>query len=167
MRLNELIYVPTPRDIARERVFILAQIEDIGEESLLNLASRAATNIGKGYQPYSNYPVGVALATISGTIFDGANVERVTYSETNHAEESAVTAAVLGGEIKRSSRKFIRALAVAHGGDSAPCGRCRQIISEHCDNALIITATPEGNIRRITSMGLLLPYAFTPTHLGK
>lgn len=164
--VEKLIWVPSPEEIEQERLWIIGEVEKIGLPVLQNLAAEAAKARELTYSPYSEYGVGSALLALSGDTHEGCNVERAGYSETDHSEEAAITGAIVKGEVKRSGRKFIQALAVSHEGDTAPCGRCRQIIIENCDNALIVVADTDGEIRRITSMGILLPYAFTPSDLG-
>ncbi|HBD01907.1 TPA: cytidine deaminase [Candidatus Collierbacteria bacterium] len=149
-----------------EKTWILGEITRLGEDSLLKLCQSAAQQRQHAYVPYSHYQVGVAILAKSGQVYLGNNVERVSYSETDHGEEAAITNAVIQGEVEQSGRKFLVALACAHSGDSAPCGRCRQIMAEHADNCLVLVADPKGNVKRVTSLKTLLPYAFTPTHLG-
>ena len=134
------------------------------EDIVLYEAAKAI--MAKAYAPYSGYKVGVAVLTQTGKIFTGANAERVSYSETDHAEQAAITAAVNSGAAV-GNRKFLRAVVVTHVDTSAPCGHCRQIIMEHCDNCLVIVASETGVIRYISSMKILLPHEFTPSALGK
>jgi len=159
--------IPTPKKIQAHRDYIQHSINEIGATVLENLAKHAAKNRTLSYAPYSNYHVGVALLTVGGKVYNGANAERASYSETDHGEESAVTAAILNGEVQRHGRKFVRALAVSHEGNSAPCGRCRQILLEHCDDCIVLMVNPKGKIYGITNLKTLLPYAFSPTDLGK
>jgi len=163
---DNLIWTPSPEEIIKERDWINSEITDLGLPTLTDLAIKASEARKKSYSPYSHYKVGAALLTIKDRKSDGQNIEIVSYSETGHAEEQAAKNAVSSGTIQEEGRKFIRAIAVSHEGDTAPCGRCRQIISEFSDNSLIITADVEGNIRSITSIKTLLPYAFTPNDLG-
>lgn len=142
--VEKLIWVPSPEEIEQERLWIKAKAEKIGLPALENLAVEAAKARELTYSPYSGYGVGAALLALSGNTHEGCNVERAGYSETDHSEEAAVTGVVIKGEVKRSGRKFIQALAVSHEGDTAPCGRCRQIIIENCDNALIVVADTDG-----------------------
>lgn len=166
MTLTDLSWTVSAQDSKLELEWINNEIERIGQGSLEKLAQAATAQRQHAYVPYSHYQVGVAILTKSGEIYLGNNVERASYSETDHAEESAISNAVVHGEISKSGRKFLIALACSHASDSAPCGRCRQIIAEHADNCLVLTVDITGSIRRITSLKTLLPYAFTPTDLG-
>jgi len=165
--IDQLVWVPAAAEIQIEKTWIISSIKKLGVKKIQALAKVASNARRLSYSPYSGYGVGVGLLTASGVISKGVNAEVASYSETDHAEESSITGAIIHGEIKKSGRKFIVAIAVSHDGDTAPCGRCRQIIVEHCDNALVIVADPKGKIRRITSVKILLPYAFTPSDLGK
>lgn len=150
-----------------EKAWIECSIEEIGQERLLKLLSAAVDVRQNAYAPYSNYKVGAAILTEKGKIYTGANNEFATYSETGHAEGNAIAKAISEGETQ-DKRTFIRALAVVHEGAAAsgPCGRCRQCIAEHADNALIVVATPKSEITMVTSLVSLFPYAFTPRDLG-
>jgi cytidine deaminase len=106
-------------------------------EALQLAATRAAEN---AYAPYSKFRVGAALllddGSKAGTTVTGCNVENASYGLTICAERSAVVRAVsaLGPKIR------IRAIAVdnLNGAASAPCGACRQVLSEFAeDDALI------------------------------
>jgi cytidine deaminase len=152
---------------SRERKWIETSIQSIGSERIHKLVAAAKKVRLNAYPPYSKYYVGAAVLSVSGNIYASCNAEAVSWSDSDHAEQSAVTKAISEGEFKKHGRKFIQAVAVVHPGDSGPCGHCRQVIAEHADNALIIVARPSGEIWTITSLKLLLPLAFTPSDLGK
>jgi cytidine deaminase len=78
----------------------------------------------RAFCPYSDYPVGAALRTASGRIYQGVNVENASYGLTICAERVAAVAAVTAGD-----RQFT-AIAVASRGGAAPCGACRQFLAE-------------------------------------
>src|SRR5574342_552686 len=88
------------------------------------LAARAAEARQWAYAPYSNYPVGAALLTASGKIYDGVNVENAAYPDSICAERTAVFKAVSEGE-----REFT-AIAVSGAEGITPCGSCRQVLAE-------------------------------------
>ncbi len=164
--LNDLIWLVNPKELNFQKIWLQKEIKKIGEKQIQNLVKKAVKQSKFSYSPYSKYPVGVALLAKSGKIYLGNNVERVGYSESDHAEESAVTNAVVSGEIQKSARIFIEAIAVSHKLGSSPCGRCRQIIAEHSDNCVIINCDLKGEIKSITSLKNILPDAFTPTNMG-
>lgn len=135
----------------------------IGGEKLEELARAAVGARENAYMPYSEYGVGAAVLCSSGKVYAAPNTEMVTYSQTGHAEENAISKAISEGEGK--DRRLIEALVVCHSGESQPCGSCRQVIVEHCDNALVIDIDPDGNPVNITSLKILLLFAVTPGHL--
>ena len=85
----------------------------------------------QAYSPYSNFCVGAALLCADGDIIRGANVENSSYGGTICAERSALCAAISQGKREFSAI----AIVGAHRGKEidaicAPCGICRQFISE-------------------------------------
>ena len=111
------------------------------------------------YSPYSNFKVGAALLSKNGKIFTGCNVENAGYTPTNCAERTAIFKAISEGE-----REFSAIAIVGGKGDKlndlcAPCGVCRQVISEFCGGDFkIILGTPD-NIKVVT-LSEILPYSF-------
>ena len=165
VQLHKKILLPTPEDLKEEREWIVKKIKEIGREKLSEAVRKAVEVRKNAYPPYSGYKVGAAIICKSGSIFASCNAEVASYSETDHAEGSAITKAISEGEIKRSNDNFIEAVIVSHSGKSGPCGRCRQSIGQHCENALIIDVDEEGNIDAATSLKALFFYAFTPKDL--
>jgi len=165
--IKDFVWTPSPAELLSENEWVVSEVNKVGQHTLELLAKLAAGARGNAYQIYSGYSVGAALLSHSGVVWDSCNAEAVTYTETDHAEKSVITRAINCGETRLHGRKFIRAIAVSHKGESGPCGGCRQRIAEHADNCLILDVDPEGKIKRITSLKALLPYAFTPSHLGK
>lgn len=166
-QLHNLILLPTPDELEEERAWIVKKIEKIGIEKLTDAVRKAVEVRKKAYPPYSGYKVGASAVCKSGSMYASCNAEVVSYSETDHAEGSVITKAISEGEIEKSGINFIEAVIVAHSGQSGPCGRCRQRIGEHCENALIIDVDEEGNVDAVTSLKTLFFYAFTPEHLQK
>lgn len=159
-----LIWMPSEADLIAERKFIEAELEDLGEGVIHQLIKTAIKFRSKAYTPYSHYNVGAALLTTSGEIVGGSNSESAAYSPTNHAEGTAIAKANSEG-LANKNRKYIKAIAICHQGDTGPCGECLQRIVEHTDNCLIIVADPKGKIKRITSLKAIFPYNFNPSHL--
>lgn len=165
-QLYDKILLPTPEELEKERAWIVKKIEEIGIEKLSEAVRKAVLVRENAYPPYSGYKVGAAIVCKSGSIHASCNAEIASYSETDHAEGSAITKAISEGEIKKSGDNFIEAVIVSHSGKSGPCGRCRQCIAQHTQNALIIDVDPNGNIDAVTSLNALFFYAFTPKDLS-
>ena len=125
------------------------------------LALTAIDAMKKSYSPYSQFTVGAALLTKDGKIYTGANIENASYTPTVCAERTAIFTAVHNGE-----REF-EAIAIVggHKGDikgvTAPCGVCRQVMSEFCspDFKVILVTSRDGDFEE-TTLGELLPYMF-------
>lgn len=131
---------------------------DEERQFLINFANEARK---RAYVPYSNYPVGAALRTKSGRIFTGVNVENAAYPTTMCAERVAVYKAVSEGE-----REFeVLALVTDNGG--SPCGGCRQVLAEFGLDTVMLIADGGGRLVLETTVGKLLPEAFTPAHLPR
>src|SRR4051812_47851243 len=94
-------------------------------ESALDAQKRA-------YCIYSDFPVGAALRTASGRIYQGVNVENASFGLTICAERVAAGAAVAAGD-----REFTAIAVVSRSGVS-PCGACRQFLAEFNPNLPII-----------------------------
>lgn len=126
---------------------------------LLRAAARARKN---AYAPYSRFPVGAAVLA-GGRIFAACNVENSSYPLGMCAERNAVGQAIAAG------KRRIDAVAVIAGGarPAAPCGGCRQVLSEFCaPDASVIYASTSG--RSVTTdVGSLLPDSFGPANLPK
>ncbi len=86
----------------------------------------------RAYCPFSDFPVGAALRTASGRIYQGVNVENASFGLTICAERVAASAAVANGE-----REFTAIAVVSRGGVS-PCGACRQFLAEFSPSLLIV-----------------------------
>lgn len=125
------------------------------------LALASIEAMKKSYSPYSHFTVGAALLTKEGKIYTGANIENSSYTPTVCAERNAIFTAIHEGE-----RDF-EAIAIVGGfegdvkGVTAPCGVCRQVMSEFCspDFKVILVTSAEGDFEE-TTLGELLPYTF-------
>jgi cytidine deaminase len=111
------------------------------------------------YAPYSHYPVGAAILTSSGRLYDGVNVENAAYPSGICAERVAVFKAISEGE-----RQVVAVVVVTENGGT-PCGACRQVLSEFGLQADVIIADASGNVVLETTVDQLLPGAFGPGHL--
>ncbi|MGL5207594.1 MAG: cytidine deaminase [Acidaminococcaceae bacterium] len=115
----------------------------------------------KAYAPYSKFCVGAAVRTADNNIYVGCNVENASYGLTCCAERNAIYAAVAAGE--KSFKTLCVAAATAE--PVAPCGACRQVMSEFGIDELFL-ANCEGKVIRMT-LKELLPYSFSSESLKK
>ncbi|MBW8173729.1 cytidine deaminase [Ornithinimicrobium sp. Arc0846-15] len=121
------------------------------------LQARAVELMNRAYAPYSNFPVGAAGLADDGRIVSGCNVENAGYGVALCAECGMISDLVGSG-----GGKLVAVVCVDRTGEAImPCGRCRQIISEHGGDECRIL-TPEGDL----SMGEVLPQAFGPANLA-
>jgi len=127
--------------------------QNVPLSGLLRAAARARKN---AYAPYSRFPVGAAVLA-GGRIFAACNVENSSYPLGMCAERNAVGQAIAAGNRRID--------AVAR--PAAPCGGCRQVLSEFCaPDAPVIYASTSG--RSVTTdVGSLLPDSFGPANLPK
>ena len=126
------------------------------DEKLLDRLVRAAKKVRKNaHAPYSQYLVGAAIATRSGAIFTGCNVENASYGATICAERGAVMQMIAAGE-----REPI-ACAVVTADEGAPCGICRQVFAEFAiDMPIALVGLKGGESGRVVTLADLLPLAF-------
>ena len=117
------------------------------------------------YCPYSGFAVGAALLDKNGTVWTGVNVENAAYGPTNCAERTAFFKAVSEGVTE-----FL-AIAIVGGplGEEpldfcAPCGVCRQVMREFCEDDFQIILAKPGEMR-VYTLSELLPESFSPRNL--
>lgn len=132
----------------------------ISQAEKRDLAAAALQAREGAYAPYSGYAVGAALLTESGATYLGANVENAAYPSSMCAERVAVFEAVTRGD------RELTAIAVATENGGAPCGACRQVLSEFGLDTEVILVNRDGSITLEATVGDLLPHAFTPQDLG-
>lgn len=132
--------------------FVTATLPQKLEEALFEAAKAARE---RAYAPYSHFRVGAALLLDDGEILTGSNIENASYGLCLCAERTAIAKAISEG------RRDLKALLIVTGSSppSPPCGMCRQVLSEFCDDLLIILANPEGE-RVHTSLEQLFPGGF-------
>lgn len=107
------------------------------------------------YSPYSGFKVAAALITKSGKVYTGANIENSSYPATVCAERVALFKAISNGE-----RGFEAIAIVCEKGDFCyPCGVCRQVMSEFCDESFRIILEGD-NIIKSHTLEELLPHSF-------
>ncbi|XP_043932014.1 cytidine deaminase-like isoform X2 [Protopterus annectens] len=112
------------------------------------------------YCPYSNFPVGAAVLTKQGQIFQGCNVENASYGLTVCAERTVIQKAVSEGYREFSAMAVTCDIKETVG----PCGACRQVMIEFGRDWDVYLTKPDGSYTRVKLNDLLfLP--FEPSHL--
>jgi len=115
------------------------------------------------HAPYSNFKVGCALATESGDIFTGCNVENVAYPEGTCAEAGAISAMCASG-----GRKIREVTVIADSPMPVPpCGGCRQKLAEFGSDDTLITMATTSGLTETVYLRDLLPGKFDGSHMGK
>ena len=128
------------------------------------LHKAAAAARQKAYAPYSKFKVGAALLGADGKIYAAANVENAAYPQGQCAEASAIGVMIAAGcqEIAE-----IMVVAESAGPDPvAPCGGCRQRLSEFAGSAVKVHMADEKGVTFTTTIGELLPHSFGPKQLA-
>ncbi|MFP6855324.1 MAG: cytidine deaminase [Opitutales bacterium] len=124
--------------------------------SISELLQTAAEARRHAHAKYSNFRVGAALLANDGTVVQGCNVENASLGLTICAERVALTAAVVTG------RREFGALALVTERSAAPCGACRQVLAEFCEDDFPIHIATADDLNKVESLTLggLLPNAF-------
>ena len=124
------------------------------------LADAARTASRRAYCPYSRFPVGAALLTNDGKVFAGCNVENASLALTICAERNAIFQAVAAGHPGISAIVIYTPTEIP----TAPCGACRQVLSELGPDALVVAICDGPGTLKMT-IGDLLPAAFGRNNL--
>ena len=128
-------------------------MKEPGRASLIAAAKAAAA---RAYAPYSRFKVGAALLTKSGKVFTGSNVENASYGLSVCAERVAIFKAVADGE-----REFDTLVVYSSARTlTAPCGACRQVMTEFAPKLRVILANRSGRTRTYR-LEQLLPVRFS------
>ncbi len=125
-------------DVMREATDAFMTVDEKPEDVLAELHGYADDAQQNAHEPYSSYPVGVALLDRDGRVFSGQNMEDDDISYTMHGEGNAFTTAVTWG-LERGDPVF---LDVHTEGETPPfpCGLCRQTAAEFADDDMVIGA---------------------------
>ena len=119
--------------------------------------------MARSYSPYSHYATGAVLRGANGKLYGGCNVENAAYPQGSCAEASAISVMVADGE------KQIAEILVMGAGDEVitPCGACCQRLREFAGKEALVYLCDATGVRRTVTLGELLPFSFSPSHLGK
>lgn len=135
----------------------------MNNQELINMA---ITAMNGAYTPYSKYKVGAALVTSSGVVYTGCNIENASYSATNCAERTAFFKAVSEGERGFSKIAVVGGLNGEITDYASPCGICRQVMREFCDDDFEIIVAKSTEDYKVYTLSQLLPSSFSQDNLG-
>ena len=131
----------------------------MNNKELLALAVEA---MKKSYSPYSNCKVGAALLCENGKVYTGTNIENASFSPTVCAERVAFFKAISEGEKAFSKIAVVGGKEGIINGIFAPCGVCRQVMREFCDDNFQIILGKSDTEFSVATLKELLPYSFSP-----
>lgn len=123
------------------------------DTELLDTAKKAMVH---AYAPYSDFKVGAALLCTDGTVYTGCNIENASYGVCCCAERTAVFKAVSEG------RRDFSAIAIVSsaGGETFPCGVCRQVLAEFSPNIRVVLQKKDNSAVSY-EFEELMPYIFS------
>ena len=128
------------------------------QQAISKLYGAAHQASEQAYSPYSGARVGASVLDDNGNVHTGCNVESASYGLTQCAERNALAAAVNAG-MKAGEANTI--LIFATGFDVlAPCGACRQVMSELMANGALVISCRSETEYRSWSIEELLPDPF-------
>ena len=135
------------------------------DEQRDQLITSAKLGMQNAYCPVSGFPVGAAVLTIDGAVYQGCNSESVISRMGVCAERSAIDHAVACGEYR------YLAVAVTSRLETpiSPCGMCLQYIAEFsqvADYDIEIIMLGSGGEVRESSIRSMLSVIFGPLDLG-
>lgn len=116
------------------------------EEIIAKLFAKAQSASERAYSPYSGASVGACVLDDEGNIHSGCNVENASYGLTQCAERNALAAAINAG--MKPGRAHALLIFATGFDELAPCGACRQVMSELlADDAVVISCNSETDYR--------------------
>lgn len=149
---------------------VFDSMEELPDDArvLIKKAQEATSN---AYAPYSDFMVGAAVLLADGSIVTGNNQENACYPAGLCAERVAFFAA----KSQKPDVDILKVAVVAKRRDSenftvaAPCGSCRQVMSEYENNQGIdiplYMLDSQGKVYESPSIDNLLPFKFSADSL--
>ena len=131
------------------------------------LVIEAINAMKNSYSPYSDFKVGAALLTANGKVYTGCNIENVAFGPSICAERVAFFKAISEGEKSFSKIAVVGGKAGVISSPTPPCGVCRQVMREFCNDDFEILIVRENENYDKVLLKDLLPQSFKPEILSK
>jgi len=135
------------------------------KKEVILLVKKAREGMKNAYCPRSKFPVGAAVLTKKGNVYQGGNIESVISGLGTCAERSAIDHAIAHGEY------VFKVIAVVSKNQQPvkPCGACLQYINEFSQiggkDVIILMVGSKGKIIT-SSVKKMLPGGFGPRDFG-
>lgn len=131
--------------------------------NLAHVIEAARASSSKAYAPYSNFRVGAAILTGSGSLCAGCNVENASYGLSICAERNAVAGMIADAADAEDRKIQLVAVVSPDAAPCFPCGACRQVLREFgCEEVVVLDSSGES---RRYPFSEILPHAFGPEDL--
>lgn len=150
----EKIYTPLEN---KNDLLEISKTMELTEDSLTKCLHQSLDARNKSYSIYSKFRVGAALITKQGVIYQGCNVENLSYGLSICAERNAICSSICLGE----RHENLHAVFVSSDREEfvSPCGACRQFIVEFPNIKWVVFITTSGKVKVLTAESLL-PHMF-------
>ena len=149
---------------------LLIQLENYYWDDFMTdkeLVIEAINAMKNSYSPYSDFKVGAALLAESGKVYTGCNIENVAFGPSVCAERVAFFKAISEGEKSFSKIAVVGGKNGVITSPTPPCGVCRQVMREFCNDAFEILIVRENENYDKVLLKDLLPLSFRPEILSK
>ncbi len=138
--------------------------DKLSPEQIDALITAAVDARSRAYAVYSNFKVGAALLTREGKVYQGCNIENISFTPTVCAERVAMFKAISDGNMNFQAVAIISSDATP----TPPCGVCRQVMSEFVDDDFEVILTNDAGRILPFSFREVLPMRFVPqSTIGK
>ena len=130
------------------------------------LIQTAIDALPNSYVPYSHFHVAAALLCKDGTVYTGNNIENASYTPTVCAERCAFFKAVGDGKREFEAIVICGGLHGVITDYCPPCGVCRQVMREFCNQSTFRIILPDGaDSYQEFLLEELFPLSFGPENL--
>ena len=160
-----------PQTITNQSVLTVFESLDAVQAEVQTLIKKAQDAAAQAYARYSDFMVGAAVLMADGSIVTGNNQENAVYPAGLCAERVAFFAA----KSQKTDVDIVKVAVVArrredsHFKAAAPCGSCRQVMSEYENNQpdfiALYMMDADGKVYESESIENLLPFKFSAESL--